>query len=203
MAKKGKKHTPTLEHMPLLHPHAAGIAVGAEAHWGCVPAARAAQAGQHLSALTCAVPRLADWFTPGRRPTVVLAATGVYGMPRLHLLEAGGFAVARVHARHVTHVPGRPHTARFDGRGPQKVPRYGVVAPSCRPPAAICQRRRLLRQRDHLRPMTGKHLQPLHQALAQMQLHLHHVRRDGTGVTGLRRRRAIIAGARAPRTVAP
>ena len=38
MAKKGKKNTPTPDNMPILHPHAAGIDVGAEEHWVCVPA---------------------------------------------------------------------------------------------------------------------------------------------------------------------
>ena len=53
MAKKGKKNTPTLENMPLIHPHAAGIDVGAEEHWVCVPADRDAQPVQKFSAFTC------------------------------------------------------------------------------------------------------------------------------------------------------
>ena len=61
MAKKGKKHTRTLEHMPLLHPHAAGIDVGAEEHWVGVPADRAAQPVQTCSAFPCDLHRLADW----------------------------------------------------------------------------------------------------------------------------------------------
>ena len=52
MAKKGKKNTPTLENMPLIHPHAAGIDVGAEEHWVCVPADRDAQPVQKFSAFT-------------------------------------------------------------------------------------------------------------------------------------------------------
>lgn len=61
MAKKGKQNTPTPEHRPMLHPHAAGIDVGAAAHWVCVPADRDAQPVQQLSACPCDVPRLADW----------------------------------------------------------------------------------------------------------------------------------------------
>ena len=48
MAKKGKQHTPIPEDMPLIHPHAAGIDVGAEEHWVCVPADRDAQPIQKL-----------------------------------------------------------------------------------------------------------------------------------------------------------
>ena len=61
MANKGKKHKPMPEHMPLRHPHAAGIDVGAEAHWVGVPADRDAQPLQQLSAFPCALHRLADW----------------------------------------------------------------------------------------------------------------------------------------------
>ena len=60
-AKKGKKHPPAPENMPLIPPHAAGIAGGAEAPWVGVPAARDAQPVQTLSALTGDLPRLAAW----------------------------------------------------------------------------------------------------------------------------------------------
>ena len=62
MAKKGKKTKPTPENMPLIHPHAAGIDVGAEEHWVCVPADRDAQPVQKFSAFTCDLHRLADWL---------------------------------------------------------------------------------------------------------------------------------------------
>jgi hypothetical protein len=51
MAQTGKQNQPVPEHMPLLHPHAASIDVGAEEHWGCVPADRDAQTVQKFSAL--------------------------------------------------------------------------------------------------------------------------------------------------------
>ena len=47
--------------------------------------------------------------------------------------------------------------------------------------------------------MTVKHIQHMHKALDQMNLHLHHVISDVTGVTGLRILRAIVAGERDPR----
>src|SRR5713226_7384386 len=49
MAKKGKKNKPTPENMPIIPPHAAGIDVGAEEHWVCVPADRDAQPIQKFS----------------------------------------------------------------------------------------------------------------------------------------------------------
>src|SRR5712691_10334889 len=122
MAKKGKKHQPALEHMPIIHPHAAGIDVGAEEHWVGVPADRDTQPVQQFSAFTCDLYRLADWLTACRITTVVMESTGVYWIPLFQILEARGFAVALVNARHVKNVPGRPKTDRFDGQWLQRLP---------------------------------------------------------------------------------
>ena len=202
MAKKGKKHTPTPENMPIIHPHAAGIDVGAEEHWVCVPADRDAQPIQKFSAFPCDLHRLADWLTACQITTVVMESTSVYWIPLFQILEARGFEVALVNARHAKNVPGRPTTDRFDCRWLQKLHTYGLLAPSFRPPEAICQLRSRLRHRDNLIQMTVKHIQPMQKALDQMNLHLHHVISDSTGVTGLRILRAIVAGERDPHALA-
>jgi transposase len=202
MAHKGKKTKPTPEDMPLVHPHAAGIDVGAEEHWVCVPADRDVQPIQKFSAFTCDLYRLADWLTACRITTVVMESTGVYWIPLFQILEARGFEVALVNARHVKNVPGRPKTDRFDCRWLQKLHSYGLLAPSFRPPEHICQLRSLLRHRDNLLRMIAKHIQHMQKALDQMNLHLHHVISDVTGVTGMRILRAIVAGERDPATLA-
>ncbi len=181
-----------------MHPHAAGIEVGVEEHGGWVPADRARQPLQTLRAFPWDWPRLADWLTPWRSTTVVRASTGVSGMPLCHLLEARGFAVALVNARHVTQVPGRPHPARCDGRWRPQFPSAGWLAPSWRPPEPLGQRRRLLRPRDHRLQRMVKPRQPRPKALDHRHLPRPPVMRDVTGVTGRRRLRARVAGARAP-----
>ncbi len=202
MAKKGKQTKPIPDNMLIIHPHAAGIDVGAEEHWVCVPADRDAQPVQKFSAFTCDLHRLADWLTACRITTVVMESTGVYWIPLFQILEARGFAVALVNARHVKNVPGRPKTDRFDCRWLQKLHTYGLLAPSFRPPEDICQLRSLLRHRENLIRMTVKHIQHMQKSLDQMNLHLHHVISDITGVTGMRIIRAIVAGERDPRTLA-
>jgi transposase len=202
MAKKGKKTKPIPEHMLIIHPHAAGIDVGAEEHWVCVPADRDAQPVQKFSAFTCDLHRLADWLTACRITTVVMESTGVYWIPLFQILEARGFEVALVNARHVKNVPGRPKTDRFDCRWLQKLHTYGLLAPSFRPPEDICQLRSLLRHRENLIRMTVKHIQHMQKSLDQMNLHLHHVISDITGVTGMRIIRALVAGERDPHTLA-
>jgi hypothetical protein len=66
----------------------------------------------------------------------------------------------------------------------------------------MCRLRSLLRHRDNLIQMTVKHMQHMHKSLDQMNLHLHHVISDVTGVTGMRILRAIVAGERDPQTFA-
>lgn len=200
MAHTGKQHTPTPDHLPILPPPAAGSAVGAEKHGGGVPADRDAQPVPPCSAFPCDVHRLADWFPACRSTTGVLASTGVGWMPLSQLLEARGFAGAFVNARHVQQVPGRPKTDRWAGRWLQKLQRYGWLAPSFRPPAHLGPRRRLLRHRDPLLQMSVTPRQHRHKARDHRHLHLHHVRRAVTGVTGMRMLRAIVASARPPQT---
>ena len=202
MAKKGKQHTPTPENMPILHPHAAGIDVGAEEHGVCVPVDRDVHPIQTFSAFTCDLHRLADWLQACGLTTVAMESTGVYWLPLFQRLEASGFKVALVNARPVKNVPGRPKTDRFDGRWLQKLQTYGLLAPSFRPPEAVCRLRSLLRHRDNLIQMTVKHIQHRQKSLDHMNLHLHHVMSDMTGVTGMRIIRAMVAGERAPRILA-
>ena len=187
------------------HPSAcsSGIDVGAEEHGVCVPLDRDAQPIQKLSAFTCDLHRLADWLTACRVTTVAMESTGVYWIPLFQILEARGFEVALVNARHVKKVPGRPKTDRFDGRWLQKLHASGLLAPSFRPPEDLCWLRSLLRHRDNLLQMTVKHMQHMQKSLDQMHLHLHHVMSAVTGVTGLRILRAIVAGERDPQTLAP
>jgi hypothetical protein len=117
LAQKGKNTQPMPETMRLIPPHAAGSAGGAEEPWVCVPADRAAQPVQTLSALPCALPRLAAGSTAGPMTTVVLASPGVSWLPLWQSLAARGCAGARVKARHVQPGPGRPQTDRGAGRG--------------------------------------------------------------------------------------
>ena len=50
---------------------------------------------------------LAAWLHACRIETVAMESTGVYWIPVYEILEARGFHVHLVNARHLKHVPGR------------------------------------------------------------------------------------------------
>ena len=61
----------------------------------------------------------------------------------------------------------------------------GLLRASYRPDQAVCAIRSLLRHRESLVQMAATHVNHMQKALAQMNLQLHHVISDITGLTGL------------------
>ena len=65
-----------------------------------------------------------------------------------------------------------------------------------RPEAEVTALRTILRHRQELVQMSSQHVLHMHKALTQMNLQIHHVIDDITGVTGLAIVDAILAGQR-------
>ena len=77
-----------------------------------------------------------------------------------------------------------------------------VCCASFRPQAEIAGLRAYLRQRERLLDYAAAHVQHMQKALMQMNLQLHHVVSDITGVTGMAIVRAIVGGERDPTVLA-
>ena len=90
-----------------LNLHAAGIDVGADAHWVAVPKERDAQPGQCFGAFTADLYALAEWLRQCQIETVVMESTGVYWIGLFEVLEERGFDVKLVDPHAVRQVPGR------------------------------------------------------------------------------------------------
>ena len=118
-----------------------------------------------------------------------MESTGVYWIPFFQILEASGFEVFLVNARHVKNVPGRK-TDVSDCQWLQYLHSVGLLRASFRPRQAVCAIRSILRHREGLIQMASAHVQHMQKALDQMNLQLHHVISDITGLTGM----AIIEG---------
>jgi transposase len=195
---KGKA---TMEELSIVHPNAAGMDIGAEEIWVCVPADRDAEPVRRYGTFTPDLQALVDWLVQCQVDTVAMESTGVYWIPIYELLEARGLTPCLVNARQVKHVPGRK-TDVLDCQWLQKLHRLGLLSASFRPDAEMVTLRAYLRHRAELIERRSPHILHMQKALVQMNLQLTQVLSDITGVTGLKILRAIVAGERDPHRLA-
>lgn len=188
------------KHLPLIHPHAAGIDVGSVEHYVCVPAdAVGAEESpvRAFGAFTGDLDKLVEWLQACGVRTVAMESTGIYWIALAQKLEAAGIEMVLANARHLRQVPGRKTDVK-DCQWLQQLHSYGLILGSFRPTQDICRVRSLMRHRQNLCQQCGQQVQHMQKALQQMNVHLHHVVSDLNGETGLRIVDAILAGERDP-----
>ncbi len=193
--KKSSVNVPALDVLEQINLHAAGLDIGSEEIYACVPADRDEHSVRVFPTFTVDLHALADWLTACQIETVAMESTGVYWIPIYEILEARGFEVYLVNARHVKNVPGRK-TDILDCQWIQQLHTYGLLRASFRPPEDICALRAMARHRDNLIRYRSAHVQHMQKALQLMNVKLTAVVSDITGVTGLSIIRAIVAGER-------
>ncbi len=187
--------------LPPLNRHAAGIDVGSAEHDVAVPPDRSPEPVRRFASVTADLHALADWLHACHIDTVVMESTGVYWIPLFQILEARGFAVHLVNARHAKNLPGR-NTDIADCQWLQKLHTFGLLNSSFRPTDDICVLRSYLRQRDTLISAAATCIQHRQKALTEMNVQLANVISDISGVTGLAILRALLAGERDPAMLA-
>ena len=184
-----------------IHLNAAGIDIGSRSHWVSVPDDRDPQPVREFASFTHDLEALATWLEACGIDTVAMESTGVYWIPLYKVLEARGVEVLLVNARHVKGVPGRKSDI-LDCQWIQQLHTFGLLRGSFRPDAPIAALRSLIRHRDQLVASAAAHIQRMQKALVLMNLQLHHVITDVTGVTGLAILRDIVAGETDPAVLA-
>ena len=187
-----------LQHINL---NAAGIDVGSERHLVAVPEGRDVVSVREFGTFTADLEALAAWLKKCGITTAAMESTGVYWIPLFELLERRGFQVKLVDARHVKNVSGRKSDV-LDCQWLQQLHTYGLLAGAFRPPDEICVLRSYLRQKEMLTQASSMHIQHMQKALQQMNLLLHNVVSDITGVTGMKIIKAILDGERDPKVLA-
>jgi hypothetical protein len=185
----------------IVHPNAAGIDIGSREIWVAVPPDRAGETVRCFGTFTPDLHALADWLVENRIDTVAMESTGVYWIPLFEILEARDIRVFLVNARHVKHVPGRKSDV-LDCQWLQKLHSLGLLQGSFRPDAEMVVLRTYLRHRAELIQHRAPHILHMQKALQQMNLQLHHVLSDISGVTGMQILRAIVSGERNPKVLA-
>jgi transposase len=184
-----------------VHPHAAGIDIGGSEHWVSIPGELDPEPVRKFSCFTADLYAIAEWLTSRGITTVAMESTGVYWIPLFQILETSGLEVRLVNARFVKTVPGRKSDV-LDCQWLQKLHSYGLLSGSFRPDDQVCVFRSYIRQRDRLTKSASVHIQRMQKALTEMNVQLHRVVSDVTGVTGMAIIRAILAGERDPQKLA-
>ncbi len=177
--------------------NAAGIDIGSEFHYVAVPEDRAEQSIRKFGCYTADIEGMTKWLKECGIKTVAMESTGVYWMPVFQILEANGFEVLLVNARHIKNAPGRK-TDVVDSRWIQQLHTYGLLQGSYQPEPVIRKLRTYLRHRESLIRSRGTHTQRMQKCMIQMNIQLHKVISDITGFTGMRIIRSILEGERDP-----
>ena len=131
--KKSPVNVPALDVLEQINIHAAGLDIGSEEIWVCVPADSDEPSVRVFPTFTVDLHALADWLAACQIETVAMESTGVYWIPVYEILESRGFEVYLVNARHVKNVPGRK-TDILDCQWIQQLHTYGLLRASFRPP---------------------------------------------------------------------
>jgi hypothetical protein len=199
--KQSGKKTQLPKHLQQLNHFAAGIDIESKSHFVAVPEGSDEQPVREFECFTADLHRLVDWLISCLVTTVVMESTGTYWIPLFEILESRGIEVKLVNARHVKNVPGRK-TDVLDCQWLQQLHTYGLLSGAFRPPEQICALRAYIRHRMNQVRYCSAHIQHMQKALTQMNLLLHNVVSDITGVTGMCIMKAILKGERDTKVLA-
>jgi transposase len=155
------------------------------------------QAIRTFATFSAELEALADWLEAEGVTQVVMEATGQYWKPIWYVLEARGFALLLVNARHVKILPGRK-TDVADAAWLAELLEHGLLRGSFVPPPAIRQLRDLTRYRKKLIQAHTAETQRVHKTLEDAGIKLDSVAADVLGVSGRAMLAALVAGERDP-----
>ena len=198
---KGIEEAHPFSGMSHIHPHAAGVDIGAIEIVACVPGDENIQIVKAFGNYTVDLQELAQWMKSYHIKTVAMESTGVYWIPLFEELERQGFECLLISSRSLRRVAGRKSDIS-DAQWIQTLHTYGLLEGSFRPQGDLVALRTLLRHRSQLVEHRSPHIQHMQKALLQMNVQLSQAVTDVTGMTGQKIIRAILAGEHDPQTLA-
>lgn len=173
----------------VINPDAAGIDIGSEKIYTAVD-------GEEVKSFTTFTSSFAEsvkYLQEKGVKTVAMESTGVYWITLYDMIKEAGIEVYVVNGREVKNVPGRKSDVS-DCQWIQQLHSYGLLRASFIPEADIRQLRSYIRLRgDHITKLSSQ-IQLMQKALDLMNIKLHNVISDVTGVSGMKILRAIIRG---------
>jgi transposase len=195
MSRKKKTRLQSVTEGPRVRRDTAGIDISPEVIYVAVEPQRDATPVRRFGTVTAELYRIANWLKAVGVTSVAMESTGVYWIPLYQVLEERGFEVYLVNARHYRNVPGRK-TDVCDAAWLQYLHAVGLLQGSFRPAQDVCAFRTVLRHRAGLVQAASQHIQHMQKSLDQMNVQIHRVLSEITGVSGLAIIDAILAGER-------
>jgi transposase len=192
---------PKVDVLKQININAAGLDIGDDEIYAAVPEGRDKESVRVFGTFTVNLNSLADWLEACEVTTVAMESTGIYWISIYEILEARGFQVYLVNAKHIKNVTGKK-TDILDCQWIQQLHTYGLLRASFRPPDDIAALRSLVRHRANLIRSVSAEIQHMQKALQLMNLKLTNVVSDITGLTGMCIIRDIISGVHDPETLA-
>ncbi len=185
------------QQLEVVHPDAAGIDIGSRSHYVSVPTGRDPQPVRVFGCTTPDLEEMVLWLQSCHITTVAMESTGVYWVCPAQVLEEAGMDVYLVDARHAKSIPGRKTDVQ-DCQWLQQLHSFGLLSRAFLPDKSIRPVRSLWRHRRELIQHSAEAIHIMQKSLEQMNLQLHKVISDISGVTGMRILRAILEGKQAP-----
>jgi len=148
-------------HLRPIHENAAGIDLGSRSHFVSVPPDRHPTSIQEFECFTSSLNQMVAFLKECQMTTIAMESTGVYWLPVYELLEASGFEVYLVNARHLKNVPGKKNDAK-DADWLRELHSYGLLSASFVPESHIRELRNYWRLRQ-------RHVQSRSKELLHMQ----------------------------------
>ncbi len=177
--------------LPVINPKAAGVDVGSEKFFASIGGGEP----KVFLTVTEQMKELCEYFKAQGVSSVAMEATGVYWINLYGALEEAGMKVVVVDGRQCRNFPGRK-TDMKDCQWLAVLHAHGLLTSGFVPPADIRRLRDYIRLRGDLVSMAAQHVQHMQKALDRLNVKIHVVISDITGVSGMRIIDAILAGER-------
>lgn len=190
-----KTRLQAMNEAPRVRQDTAGIDISPEVIYVAVDRQKDPQSVRVFGTVTAELYRIANWLKACGVQSVAMESTGVYWIPLYQVLDERGFEVYLVNARHYKNVPGRK-TDVCDSAWLQYLHAVGLLQGSFRPAQEVCAFRTIVRHRGGLVQSASEQIQHMQKSLDQMNVQIHRVLSDITGVSGLAIIDAILAGKR-------
>lgn len=195
------KRSTTSVALPVINANAAGIDIGSRFHVVAIDAACDSEPVRTFGTFTNELRALADWLLSHKITTVAMESTAMYWIPLFEILVERGMEVILVNARLSKQVPGRKSDVN-DAQWLQRLHSCGLLRGSFHPAEELLSLRSYVRQRESMTVIAAANIQHIQKALDQMNVQLHHVVADITGVTGMKILNAINLGEHNPTVLA-